>query len=153
VEEGTRIFSAKSTVDLALKIIYRLIGLFLYSFLRTPFPARFTHMGNITSHQIFGKIGNLQTKSWKLREESGDLPVQLLSNKCQYFSSDLHATRASHIMLLELIVDRFVEIDTGLIYSDDPEMKSRPCILNYDMLASFFLHHLFYLRTGIRDVI
>ena len=56
--------------------------------------------------QIFGKIGNLQTKSWKLKEESGDLPVQLLSNKCQYFSSDLHATRASHIMLLELIVDR-----------------------------------------------
>ena len=56
--------------------------------------------------QIFGKVGTLQTRSWKLREESGDLPVEMLCNKCQYFSSDLHSTRASHIMLLELIIDR-----------------------------------------------
>ena len=56
---------------------------------------------------MFGKVGSLQTKSWKLREESGDLPVELLCNKCQYFSSDLHSTRASHIMLLELIIDRW----------------------------------------------
>ncbi|KAL5257695.1 hypothetical protein ACHWQZ_G012574 [Mnemiopsis leidyi] len=72
-----------------------------------------------TIGQIFGKIGNLQTKSWKLREESGDLPVQLLSNRCQYFSSDLHATRASHIMLLELIVDRFALMLQSYMYFSD----------------------------------
>eukprot|EP00116_Pleurobrachia_bachei_P004654 sb/3464916/ len=57
-------------------------------------------------NQMIVRIGTLDTKSWKLRDESGDLPIQVLSNKCQYFSSDLHSTRASHIMLLELIVDR-----------------------------------------------
>ncbi|XP_063694879.1 coiled-coil domain-containing protein 157-like isoform X2 [Bolinopsis microptera] len=72
-----------------------------------------------TIGQIFGKIGSLQTKSWKLREESGDLPVQLLSNKCQYFSSDLHATRASHIMLLELIVDRLALMLQSYMYFSD----------------------------------
>ena len=58
--------------------------------------------------QIFSKVGVVQSKSWKLRNESSDLPIDLLCNKCQYFSSDLHSTRASHVMVLELIIDRFI---------------------------------------------
>ena len=102
---------------------------------------------NNTSFQMFGKVGSLQTKSWKLREESGDLPVELLCNKCQYFSSDLHSTRASHIMLLELIIDRW-DIDLlqmsrqwkDVTYYDDPENVP----LRYSGVSPLFTSSLTY---------